>query len=556
MPLPDGGKNAWPPPPLMPAMDKWNIWSAWYAGDPDQLSSVYGGAYGVPGTAAGNFYGSQTGAYRPGMIQRFARWFWAGRPALGEQRAKLHVPMASDIASISADLLFSDDVDIKSVDAATQDRLDDYMDAGLATHLREGAEVCAALGGVYLRAVWDADVQAMPWLTAVQPESAIPEWRWGKLMAVTFWRDIQNEGNMVVRHLERHEIGQIQHGVYVGTKDELGVRVPLTDYAQLQDIADVLDGGDSISTGIDVLTAGYVPNMLPNRIWRTNPDLIHFGRSDLDGVEGLMDALDETYSSWMRDIRLGKARIMIDQNAMDTLGRGQGAIMDLDKEVFVGLPLGPDPKDLITQNQFAIRVVEHQQTAQSLTEQILRSCGYSSQSLSADDTTGPMTATEITARERRSLSTRNRKIQYWAPAIRDMITVLFKLDNAIFRAGVSEDPPSIEFSDAVAADPKDVAQTLVFLNTASAASKHTMIQMLHPEWDDHQIEAELGLMDQESQQKQQAALDQMRAQVEIQGPALPPQKLAVANGGKVKADAGAKPAAGTANDNAAGSTGR
>ena len=35
------------------------------------------------------------------------------------------------------------------------------------------------------------------------------------------------------------------------------------------------------------------------------------GRSDYDNLRDLMDALDESYSSWMRDIRLAKARLIV-----------------------------------------------------------------------------------------------------------------------------------------------------------------------------------------------------------------------------------------------------
>ena len=68
-----------------------------------------------------------------------------------------------------------------------------------------------------------------------------------------------------------------------------------------------LTNGDEIETGIKRLTAVYVPNMLPNRLYRGS----FLGRSDFSGVEGLMDALDECYTSWIRDLRLGRGRIIV-----------------------------------------------------------------------------------------------------------------------------------------------------------------------------------------------------------------------------------------------------
>ena len=48
--------------------------------------------------------------------------------------------------------------------------------------------MCAALGGVYLRVVWDTDVDDKPWLDLVPPDAAIPEFRYDRLVSVTFWR--------------------------------------------------------------------------------------------------------------------------------------------------------------------------------------------------------------------------------------------------------------------------------------------------------------------------------------------------------------------------------
>ena len=44
-----------------------------------------------------------------------------------------------------------------------------------------------------------------------------------------------------------------------------------------------------------------------------------------DQLEPLFDALDEVYASWMRDIRLGKARILAGRNSLQDNGLGQGA---------------------------------------------------------------------------------------------------------------------------------------------------------------------------------------------------------------------------------------
>jgi hypothetical protein len=84
--------------------------------------------------------------------------------------------------------------------------------------LREGAEIGSALGGIYHRICWDSDFADPPWIDTVQLDAAVPEWRYGRLYAVPFWRVIKEseDGKTVVRQLERHEPGAILHAVYVG----------------------------------------------------------------------------------------------------------------------------------------------------------------------------------------------------------------------------------------------------------------------------------------------------------------------------------------------------
>lgn len=488
MPLPDGGAMSWPPAAFQPVQGTIRTWGAWYSGDPSQLTAVYGGTAQVaPAVRAAQLRG--------GIVGKVARLWWGTPTPLGETSTKLHVPVASDIAAMSADLLFGEAPELTfgdEVPEGTNERLESYVELGLWTDLREAAEVQAALGGVYLRVVWDPQVADRPWLVPVHPDAAVPEWRWNKLAAVTFWKVLETDGQKVIRHLERHEPGLILHALYEGTNEVLGRRIPLNDHPDTEVLVASLTADDYIETGTDRLTAVYVPNVRPNRIWRDIPVAQNLGRSDYAGSEPMMDALDETWSSWMRDIRLGKARLVVPQTALTSAGPGQGAEFDIDKELFVGLNLTPDGDDAaITSVQFAIRVVEHEATAKALIEQIVRSAGYSMQTFSGETEGTGVTATEIAAREKRTLSTRDRKIAYWSVAIAEAVETLLAVDNAQFGAGVEERKPSVEFPDAVSPDPSAQATTLKTLADAKLISTETAVRMLHPEWDADQVAEEL-----------------------------------------------------------------
>lgn len=495
MPLPNGG-GPWPPKELAPVHDRLTMWSAWYAGEPDMLASVYGGQTGAGDQTRTGFFASQQGGFKASVRNFFQRWFWGTATPSTEQRTKLHVPVAGDLAATSADLLFSEPPTMTVDDEKTQDRLNDLADDHMHAAFLQAAEIGAALGGSYLRVCWDKDIEPdRPFLDVVHADHAVPDFRYGRLVAVTFWQILQDDGKQVIRHLERHEPGVILHGVYAGTRTELGRRIALTDMPETEDLAkEITDNGDQISTGAKVLTASYLPNIRPNRIWRGVPAAAHLGRSDYAGIESLMDALDETYSSLMRDIRLAKARLIVPESYLQSQGRGKGAIWDSEQEVIypVDTLMSANPQGglAITPNQFQIRVTEHLETAKELVAQIVRGAGYSVQTFGAAGEVA-VTATEVSAKERRSDLTRDKKITYMRPGIALAVEALLAVDAAQFRSGVTPERPVIEFGDRVSEDPQVLAQTAQLWLAAEAAATETRVRHIHPDWDDVQVGAEV-----------------------------------------------------------------
>lgn len=495
MPLPDGGDISWPPEHCVPVNQQYATWSAWYSGDPERLVNTYAGG-GSTRDATG-FFASERGGFRAGVrraLDTVRRWFWGNRNAASTPRQRLHVPIAGDIAAASADLLFSEPPAVTVPHSATQARLAELLDDGAHATLLEAAEVCAALGGVYVRIVWDPSARpGRPWITAVHPDVAVPEWRWGRLSAVTFWREISRRGRTVVRHLERHEPGLILHGVYEGDAETLGRVVPLTDYPDTARLAAGLVNGNEIRTGAPGLTAVYVPNMKPNRIWRTVPEAANLGRSDYAGVEALMDALDLTYSSWMRDVELGKARLIVPREYLRSNGPGQGASVDLDQEVYEGINvMGSDAGGVeLKEVQFDIRVEQHQATITDLKTSIVTAAGYSAQTFGLVTDGTAITATEVAAKTRRSLITRDRKTRYWRPALGDLYETLLWVDRVLFGSPVVPQRPAIEWPDAVSVDPLAQAQTLQALATAEAISTWQKVKTLHPDWEDTAVQKEV-----------------------------------------------------------------
>lgn len=469
MPLPENGAP-WPPPAWAPVYAEMRVDDAWYSGDRDRIASVYRAA--------------------PLRVDRTRRLWGRTAPAPGQPEQRLHVPLAGDIASASADLLFSETPTFTVGDTAAQQRLDVLLDEGaVGETLLAAAEVASPMSGVFLRVTWDRDLADRALLTSVHPDCAIPEFRFSMLRAVTFWRELASDTTQTVwRHLERHEPGSIRHALYQGTPDNLGHAVPLTDHPETAELAESLDrdgDGQTITTGTQQLTAVYVPNILPNRRHRGSP----LGRSDYQGVHDLFDALDETWSSWMRDIRLARARLIVPNGYLRNEGPGRGASFDGDREIFEALNIPPTEGTGITLSQFAIRVEEHARTGEAIVRQAVQSAGYSPQSFGLD---GPAaaTATEIDARERRSDVTSGKKARYWRRALAEIVHVLLQVDAHHFGSRITPERPVVEFAKA-APNPQDTATTLDLLTRAQATSTETRVRILHPEWDDTAVREEV-----------------------------------------------------------------
>jgi len=492
MPLPTTSVT-WPPKQLEQVTPVLGEWSAWWTGDPHALAGVYRGRYDAPAV--------RPSQRRGGVVGALSR-FWWGRPVTspGQQHDQTHVPLAADIARTSADLLFSEPPDLVVDDKPTQARLEEVLSDHLFATLTGAAEQAAALGGAYLRVTWDATISDAAFIVAVPADEAWPEFAWGRLRAVTFWHVVAEDNTTVWRHLERHELapdgvtGLVQHGLYQGTGTDLGRPVPLQDQPATAPLAAAVDANGYVIAGrTPGLAVVYVPNCdtTTAKAWRAVPAARGWGASDFDGIEPLLDNLDEIHGSWMRDLRLAKARILVARYMLDDNGPGSGASFNLDAEVYAPLKMeleesGNAP---ITPQQFDIRFEEHRGTAREWTERIIRSAGYSLQTF-GDWDSAQMTATEVQSRDNRSLMTRGRKLRAWRPALTALVTKLLAVDADVFGRPGNPEGLQVRFPDGIWETPLQLAQTAQAMRAAEAASTRTLVALLHPEWDEIDVDDE------------------------------------------------------------------
>ncbi|WP_422389929.1 phage portal protein [Arthrobacter sp. N1] len=492
MPLPPNGTN-WPPAHMHDIFNAMTEWAAWWSNDTDRLHELYGA--GAPRT--------RPSAGRTGLVGAFTKFFWGKKNTnLEKPLHKLHVPVASDICQASADLLFSEPATITANNPRATERLALIADEHFEQLLTGAAESAAALGGVYLRANWDDSTRKNVFITAMDADKAIPEFSWGILTAVTFWRVVKTDGQIVWRHLERHEldsfgIGVIAHGLYQGSTDKLGRAMALADHAATADLP--VNEAGTISTGTPGLAVEYIANQTPNRAWRDHPIGVHLGRSDLDNVCAHMDALDETMSSWMRDVRQGKARLIVPQSMLQVIGPGQGAAFDIDQDIYEAVNAAPgraDSNQLSLESvQFKIRTEEHKGTFDQLLATIYRTAGYSAQTFGEEnDTRGAnMTATEVVARERRSFLTRDRKIRTFKAGLQRILRKAVLMDASIFGGTVPADVlVDVEFGDSIQDSTSVRAQNAQLMYASQSGSTKTRVEELHPDWDEKRVLIEVN----------------------------------------------------------------
>ncbi|WP_431892673.1 phage portal protein [Micromonospora haikouensis] len=493
MPIPTDG--AWPPPAVAPAYDAYRDWDAWYVGDPGHLQDVY------------SRRGVNTPRVRPsqlagGVVGMLSRWMW-GNPVRSDQRdTRLHVPVPADLAATSAGLLFSEPPTLTSETPEVQAAIERLIEGGLHTTLRHAAEHASVLGDVYLRPVVDKEVSPTGAIvTAVPADAAIPVIRWGRLTEVTLWSTLEESAGTVVRLLEHHDVvrgaGRITYALHEGTATDLGRAIPLTEHPNAAYLAELIDETSAQATGLDRLDVVHVPNAGPQRRWRKLGALKSLGRSDFDGNEPLFDRVDESWTSWMGDIRNGRGRITIPEYMLQANGPGQGATWDPDREVYSAINAIPGQQqgNPMTVTQFAIRHVEHKATIDALMEAAMRHAGLSSQTMGEEGDVA-MTATEAQARERQSFVTRGDRINTWSPAIARYVELHLALEALAF-TGPAPELPAVEFGDSVTESPETVARTLQLLHAAEAVSVETRVRMAHKDWDDAQVAAEVKKLKEE-----------------------------------------------------------
>lgn len=415
-------------------------------------------------------------------------------------KCRIHIPIGADIAATSADLLFGEEPRFVCYDNAYgeeessgQKRLDDLViDNNIFGLLNEGAETCSAIGDVFLKLNWRTEESDHPLLTVTQGDAAWPEYVLGVLKCIHFFTILKRDTttSAVWRIYERYERGKITMTVFKGTDSDIG-------HEESEGILNELGYEREIIPPVDDMLAVHIPNMRPNRMDRSSAH----GRSDYDGLRDLMDSLDEAYSSWMRDVRLAKARLIVPAEYLrrkpQDLFRDREYTFEFDEDVETLVALDIDTEDkgtsAITPSQFAIRAAEHAATCLDLIRNIVTAAGYAPQTFGLNIEGNAQSGTALHIREKKSFGTRSKKQTYWKSPLEQIMTALVHLDAAIYpqSGSQSDDVVKVHFSDNTSNDLSTISAAVEMLNRADAISVQMKVQMLHPDWTKKQVMEEV-----------------------------------------------------------------
>lgn len=525
--------DAFPPAPFDIAYAKFREHDAWVRQDADSLNAIYTGKDAV--ASATHTIGGRP--YRGGALGALSKMF-LGRPIVqGEERMFSLPPLAGDLCTLSSSLLFGeaptfryprpadwkpeevkDGAKPKKWRHEAQDALDLIMGSEQAhAELLKAGEYAAALGGAFIAAVWEPSIRKNVFPRAYSADCALPQFRYGELVACTLWTEYTSEtANEVFRLLERHEPGLITYELHRGTPSTLGPLVPMSarretkHYDELRTAAEwelfeagdlsILDGPVEVATGVkDALSVVYFPNRIPQRDWAKLGTLANLGRSDLDGIEDMLDKYAQILTSMMRDFEVGQGRITVPESWLTQGARGEGGTADLSREVYVGVNSLGSPSDSLSQqaivNQFDIRVDVHDDGMDVIKRQIAERTGYSPAHLGIKDAaTGQKTATEVTADFTDSERVRDTKAMLAKPALARFAQVAVALQGEVFNtqgAKWYDETPEVEFTPISQQDMEKATRIVTGGFLAESMSRRERVKQLHSDWDDEQIDEEV-----------------------------------------------------------------
>jgi hypothetical protein len=400
----------------------------------------------------------------------------AGDAAATASRQKDYtpVPLARDIARFSSQLLFSDPPKLTLDGDAETQALDSWAAFNrLPEFLADAGDAIASEGSGALRIIVDDHVSGRFPLVVFEPSDrviwATAHGRYTTGGVVVVERDGEESG-VRWRLLEYHGVGVVRRALFRGGLTRLGSRVELgagpLEFRELR---------DEVQTGVDR------PTLIK---WDNVPG----GHSDITGLDGLLDAVDDAETVGRKKLKASKPLAFVHRKLADSAGNA-----DLDGVIWTGADiLSPveESKELASVIQGRMEAEDHRIYADHLRELAVSMAGYSLASWGFGDGGRADSGRALKLRQVRTLLTRSGKERMAREAISEAVGVAVAM--MLGRSAVEPLKPEIQFGDGFPLDRVELAQELATLRGEGLISTRQALRELHPDWDESRVETEIA----------------------------------------------------------------
>lgn len=267
---------------------------------------------------------------------------------------------------------------------------------------------------------YDPTVTSYPILTMYNPLEYTSEYKYGRLQSITFINKLEC-GKYELD--EEYGKGYINYYLFQIKSD--GTKIP----CELSELDDTI-GLENVTLANNMILAGEKIS----------------SKSDYDGIVSEFDALDETWSQLMDEIRLGRSEIYVPENLLTK--------KTFDKFRKNYPVLAPDMKENgkneITHIQPDIRSDEYSNTISVLVNNILVNVGLSPFTIGIDDSVGANSSGDsLTKREATSLRTREDMVKTWEMFLKNMFVILLKANDIFNKKATQDYIVKVNFEDYV-----------------------------------------------------------------------------------------------------------
>jgi len=313
-----------------------------------------------------------------------------------EERELNRLNIAKVLSDLFASLAFSEQVDITCDADSYKSYLATALNVnGFWKNIPNFISVSCALGGGILK-VYASD--NIPCIEYIHPDRFLPiAWNGKNIISAIIESKTQREG-FYYTFFEKHVPGSVQYKLFKSKSNStLGVEVPVKElYAGLPDKVDY--GG---STPMFVY---FKPDVSNNAEYD-----VPLGMSVYANALDTLKAIDTTYDSFVREVLLGRKRIIVPAETLttyyDTKTNKFVNSFDTKDEVYVAFNSTDVENAKIIDNTMELRIQEHVDALNAQLNMLCLQVGLSAGALSFDRVEGLKTATEVMSEESRTQRT-------------------------------------------------------------------------------------------------------------------------------------------------------